>query len=66
LREEGLFRLFSGASTATTRAVFVTIGQLSCYDQAKSMLMKTGFFVDNVLTHFTASVIAVRQTFYLI
>ncbi|GLH11365.1 Mitochondrial uncoupling protein 4C [Gryllus bimaculatus] len=32
-QEEGLRRLFSGASTATGRAVLMTIGQLSFYDQ---------------------------------
>ncbi|CAG7823715.1 unnamed protein product [Allacma fusca] len=57
-REEGLKRLFGGASTATTRAVFVTIGQIACYDQAKSLLLKTGVFHDNVLTHFLSSLIA--------
>ncbi|CAL8122927.1 unnamed protein product [Orchesella dallaii] len=58
LREEGLRRLFSGASTATTRAVFVTIGQLSFYDQVKVVLLGTGLFKDNVLTHFLSSLSA--------
>lgn len=61
LREEGLPRLFSGASTATTRAIVVTIGQLSFYDQVKVILLGTGVFGDNVLTHFLSSLSAVSS-----
>jgi solute carrier family 25 (mitochondrial dicarboxylate transporter), member 10 len=57
-REEGFRRLFSGASTATSRAVFMTIGQLSFYDQVKSFLINTGYFKDNLQTHFLASLAA--------
>lgn len=56
--EEGFARLFSGASTATTRAIFMTIGQLSFYDQVKKMLLESGYFQDNLFLHFTASSIA--------
>jgi hypothetical protein len=56
--EEGFRRLFSGASTATSRAVFMTIGQLSFYDQVKKMLLESGYFQDNLFLHFTASSIA--------
>ena len=58
-RNEGLKRLFAGASTASTRAVFVTIGQIACYDQAKMILLATGIFKDNILTHFLSSLTAV-------
>uniref|UniRef100_F6SG97 Uncharacterized protein n=1 Tax=Ornithorhynchus anatinus TaxID=9258 RepID=F6SG97_ORNAN len=34
-REEGLKKLFSGATMASSRGALVTVGQLSCYDQAK-------------------------------
>lgn len=51
--------MFSGASTATSRAVVVTIGQLSFYDQVKVMLLGSGLFKDNVLTHFLSSLTAV-------
>jgi len=51
-------RVFAGASTATTRAIVVTIGQLSFYDQAKVVLLNTGYFKDNVLTHFLSSLSA--------
>jgi dicarboxylate transporter 10 len=57
-REEGFRKLFSGASTATTRAVLVTIGQLSFYDQIKKMLIQTGYFKDDLTTHLTASTCA--------
>lgn len=58
-REEGFRRLFSGASTATGRAILMTIGQLSFYDQIKIMLLNTGYFQDNLVTHLAASMSAV-------
>lgn len=57
-QEEGIRRLFSGASTATSRAVFMTIGQLSFYDQIKILLLKSGYFTDNLTTHFLSSLSA--------
>lgn len=56
-KEEGPKRLFSGASTATGRAIFMTIGQLSFYDQVKLFLLKAGFG-DNTATHFLSSLTA--------
>lgn len=56
--EEGFFRLFNGCSTATGRAVLMTIGQLSFYDQIKLMLLKTEIFQDNPTTHFLSSLFA--------
>ncbi|XP_049850918.1 mitochondrial dicarboxylate carrier-like isoform X2 [Schistocerca gregaria] len=58
LREEGLRRLFSGASTATGRAVLMTIGQLSFYDQFKMLLLTYAGMSDNLTTHFLASLSA--------
>ncbi|XP_043924132.1 mitochondrial dicarboxylate carrier [Protopterus annectens] len=58
LREEGLKKLFSGASMASSRGALVTVGQLSCYDQAKQLVLSTGFLSDNILAHFLSSVIA--------
>ncbi|XP_058118475.1 mitochondrial dicarboxylate carrier-like [Anopheles ziemanni] len=57
-REEGFRRLFAGASSATARSVFMTIGQLTFYDQAKYTLFQTGYFTDNIGTHFLAALIA--------
>lgn len=56
-REEGPKRVFSGASTATSRAVLMTVGQLSFYDQVKIFLLNAGFS-DNLLTHFLSSLSA--------
>ena len=58
-REEGTRRLFGGASVATARAVLMTVGQLSFYDQVKQFLIASGYFGDNFLTHFSASLTAV-------
>jgi len=57
-REEGFKKLFSGANWATKRAVLMTIGQLCFYDSVKLSLMSSGYFQDNLLTHFTASLAA--------
>ncbi|XP_039418375.1 mitochondrial dicarboxylate carrier isoform X1 [Corvus cornix cornix] len=58
LREEGLKKLFSGASVASCRGALVTVGQLSCYDQAKQLVLATGLLSDNIFTHFLSSFIA--------
>lgn len=58
VREEGVPRLFRGASTATFRAVLMTIGQLSFYDQIKGLLLNTPYFSDNLICHFTCSLAA--------
>ncbi|GFR32442.1 mitochondrial dicarboxylate carrier [Trichonephila clavata] len=57
-RREGVRYLFSGATTATSRAVLMTIGQISFYDQIKQVLLQTAYFSDNLVTHFTASTMA--------
>ncbi|EHB09334.1 Mitochondrial dicarboxylate carrier [Heterocephalus glaber] len=57
-REEGLRKLFSGATMASSRGALVTVGQLSCYDQAKQLVLNTGYLSDNIFTHFIASFIA--------
>jgi hypothetical protein len=59
-QEEGTRRLFSGASTATGRAVLMTVGQLSFYDQVKLLLLRAGFS-DNLVTHFLSSLTAVSN-----
>ncbi|XP_056362231.1 mitochondrial dicarboxylate carrier [Oenanthe melanoleuca] len=58
VREEGVKKLFAGASVASLRGALVTIGQLSCYDQAKQLVLATGLLSDNVFTHFLSSFIA--------
>ncbi|NXJ37149.1 DIC protein, partial [Ciconia maguari] len=58
LSTEGLKKLFSGATMASSRGALVTVGQLSCYDQAKQLVLATGLLSDNIFTHFLASFIA--------
>lgn len=36
----------------------MTVGQLAFYDEVKTQLLKTGYFKENVVTHFTAAVSA--------
>ncbi|XP_036853387.2 mitochondrial dicarboxylate carrier isoform X1 [Manis javanica] len=57
-REEGLKKLFSGATMASSRGMLVTVGQLSCYDQAKQLVLSTGYLSDGIFTHLVASFIA--------
>uniref|UniRef100_A0A8P4KIS7 Solute carrier family 25 member 10b n=1 Tax=Dicentrarchus labrax TaxID=13489 RepID=A0A8P4KIS7_DICLA len=54
----GMRRLFSGATMASSRGAMVTVGQLACYDQAKQLVLGTGIMGDNILTHFLSSFIA--------
>lgn len=61
IRYEGLRALFSGTTMATSRAVLMTIGQLSMYDQFKLLLLtKTpeGTLKDDTITHLIASLMA--------
>ncbi len=58
-REEGLPKLFNGATWASSRAVMVTVGQLSSYDAIKQWLLASGYFLDSPSTHFLTSFIAV-------
>lgn len=58
MQKEGARRLFNGCSTATLRAALMTIGQLSFYDQVKMILLDSGYFQDNPLTHVVSSVFA--------
>lgn len=37
----------------------MTIGQLSFYDQVKLTLLNSGYFQDNLITHFLSSLTAV-------
>lgn len=57
--EEGVMRLWAGATMTCSRAILMTIGQLSFYDQIKVLLLSSPYFGDNVATHFTSSLLAV-------
>ena len=55
IKEEGVPKLFGGATMATSRAVLMTIGQLSFYDQIKQVIISSGLGGDNLSTHFSSS-----------
>jgi dicarboxylate transporter 10 len=57
-REEGVLSLWNGSSMVIARAVLVTLSQIAFYEQAKQILLGTGHFRDNTLTHFSSSFIA--------
>ncbi|GAV09446.1 hypothetical protein RvY_18990-2 [Ramazzottius varieornatus] len=57
-RQEGVAALWRGSSMVVVRAVLMTIGQLSFYDQVKQMLLLLPLFKDTVSTHLLASSIA--------
>lgn len=56
--EDGFRTLFAGVSMTATRGLLITIGQVAVYDQTKQMLIGTGYFKDNVVTHLSSSIIA--------
>ncbi|CAI4225556.1 unnamed protein product [Auanema sp. JU1783] len=55
VRHEGAGKLFNGATMASSRAVLMTIGQLSFYDEIKQRLIESGLAKDNLGTHFFSS-----------
>ncbi|KAI9347937.1 mitochondrial carrier domain-containing protein [Zopfochytrium polystomum] len=57
-REEGFAALFRGWAPNTQRAAFMTASQIVSYDVFKAQLLSTGWFKDNILTHFSASFLA--------
>lgn len=57
--EEGFVKLFTGATTAMTRAAVLSIGTMATYDKIKDMLLSTPYFIENEVTHFTTSILAV-------
>ena len=58
VKHEGFFALYIGFHMATIRSILVTVGQLAFYDEFKTSLLRTKYFKDNMLTHFTASMAA--------
>ncbi|XP_072349559.1 mitochondrial 2-oxoglutarate/malate carrier protein [Scyliorhinus torazame] len=57
-REEGLITLWRGCVPTMTRAVVVNAAQLASYSQSKQFLLGLGYFRDNILCHFCASMIS--------
>ena len=52
-KTEGFPRLWVGTTMASTRGCLVTVGQLAFYDEIKYQLIKSTYFKDNLITHFT-------------
>lgn len=57
-REEGIPTLWRGCIPTMARAVVVNAAQLASYSQSKQFLLDSGYFSDNILCHFCASMIS--------
>jgi len=57
-REEGFFTMWRGCGPTVSRAIVLNAAQLGTYDQAKQMLIQSGYFGNNLTTHFTASLLS--------
>ncbi|EKM77783.1 hypothetical protein AGABI1DRAFT_115042 [Agaricus bisporus var. burnettii JB137-S8] len=55
VREEGVSGLGRGVGPNVFRAVLMNASQLASYDFFKAELLKTKYFDDNIMCHFTAS-----------
>jgi solute carrier family 25 oxoglutarate transporter 11 len=56
--EEGVLTLWRGCGPTVARAMVVNAAQLASYSQAKQLVLSTGYFKDNILLHFVASMIS--------
>nr|KAF6417156.1 solute carrier family 25 member 11 [Molossus molossus] len=57
-QEEGVPTLWRGCIPTMARAVVVNAAQLASYSQSKQFLLDSGYFSDNILCHFCASMIS--------
>ncbi|XP_074108607.1 mitochondrial 2-oxoglutarate/malate carrier protein [Cotesia typhae] len=58
IREEGILTLWRGAIPTMGRAMVVNAAQLASYSQAKQALLDSGYFEENIMLHFTSSMIS--------
>ncbi|XP_051935296.1 mitochondrial 2-oxoglutarate/malate carrier protein [Hippocampus zosterae] len=58
MREEGVTTLWRGCIPTMARAVVVNAAQLASYSQSKQALLDSGYFGDDILCHFCASMIS--------
>ncbi|NWS50849.1 M2OM protein, partial [Probosciger aterrimus] len=58
VREEGASTLWRGCIPTMARAVVVNAAQLASYSQSKQFLLDSGRFQDDILCHFSASMIS--------
>lgn len=56
--EEGVMTMWRGCGPTVARAMVVNAAQLASYSQAKQLILGTGYFKDNVMCHFVASMIS--------
>jgi solute carrier family 25 oxoglutarate transporter 11 len=56
--EEGILTLWRGCGPTVARAMVVNAAQLASYSQAKQLVLSTGYFRENILLHFIASMIS--------
>ncbi|KAJ3215705.1 Mitochondrial dicarboxylate transporter [Dinochytrium kinnereticum] len=56
--DEGASALFRGLGPNVQRAILMTASQVVSYDVIKLQMLSTGFFKDNLVTHFGASLSA--------
>jgi hypothetical protein len=54
--ENGISGLYKGATPTVLRATILTSMQLSSYDHSKRILLRSGYFNDNPLTHIISSI----------
>ncbi|KAM9700071.1 mitochondrial 2-oxoglutarate/malate carrier protein isoform 1-T1 [Menidia menidia] len=57
-KEEGVATLWRGCVPTMARAVVVNAAQLASYSQSKQALLDSGYFGDDILCHFCASMIS--------
>jgi len=58
IKTEGFQALWTGSSPTVTRCIILNAAQLTTYSQAKEELLRTPYFEDNILLHFSASMIS--------
>merc|ERR1719494_864422 len=57
-KEEGVLTLWRGGGPTVVRAMVVNAAQLATYSQSKQFILTLSYFDDDILTHFTASMIS--------
>ncbi|CAG8543326.1 3969_t:CDS:2 [Ambispora leptoticha] len=57
-KEEGISGFFRGVGPNVNRAILMNVSQVTTYDVFKSLLLGTGYFKDNIWSHFSASLLS--------
>lgn len=58
IQDEGAMSLFRGLGPNVARAIIMNSSQLASYDSFKGLLLRSGYFSDNLFAHFTAGLMA--------